>query len=67
MEAISFLSNISGDSDLCQQAQVVFDGMYETWFEDDDEDMEPTLEIYNLLISIYANCGDLKSAEGILA
>jgi pentatricopeptide repeat protein len=67
LEAISFLSNISGDSDLCQQAQVVFDGMYETWFEDDDEDMEPNLEIYNLLISIYANCGDLKSAEGILA
>lgn len=40
--------------------------MYEMWFEDDNEELEPTLEIYNLLVSIYANCGDAKSAETIL-
>jgi pentatricopeptide repeat protein len=66
LEAISFLSNMSGDGDLCQQAQATFDNMYERWFEEDDDSLEPTVEIYNFLIYIYSNCGDLKSAQDIL-
>jgi hypothetical protein len=56
LEALSFLSSISGDQDLCQRAQGVFDAMYEIWSDDDDEDLEPSTEIYNLLISVYSNC-----------
>lgn len=67
LEALSFLSNVSDDQDLCEEAQEVFDGLYETWAADEEDDLEPTTEIYNLLISVYANCGDLKTADGILS
>jgi len=71
LEAISFLSsmnneesNYSHQSDLCKSGQKVFDRMYEKWAIDDIEDLEPTTEIYNLLIQIYANADkDMKLAE----
>lgn len=67
LEALSFLSSVSDDADLCERAQEIFDGMYEKWAVEDDEDLEPTAEIYNLLLTVYANCGDMKTASTILS
>ena len=66
-EALSFLSSVSDDADLCERAQEIFDDMYENWAVEDDEDLEPTVEIYNLLLTVYANCGDMKTASSILS
>ena len=67
LEALSFLSSVSDDADLCERAQEIFDDMYENWAVEDDEDLEPTVEIYNLLLTVYANCGDMKTASSILS
>jgi len=69
LEALSFLSGMSGDEDLIESAQEVFDQMYEAWMNDeyDDLGLEPDTDIYNLLLSIYANCGNMEVAEGIVS
>jgi pentatricopeptide repeat protein len=40
--------------------------MFNKWFENDNDDLEPDTRIYNLLISTYANCGNMVVAEKIL-
>jgi pentatricopeptide repeat protein len=67
LEALSFLSSVSDDPDFCERAQEIFDSMFKNWVEEDDEDLEPTIEIYNFLVSIYANCGDMKTVSIILS
>lgn len=69
LEALLYLSRVVSDDprDLCERAQQVFDNMYENWAINDKDELEPTTEIYNLLISIYASCGDLSTASKILS
>lgn len=71
LEALSFLSIMGDDSTLSQdddadddgipylslKAQSIFDEMYDTWVTNGDEyeDLEPSTEIYNLLIDVYAH------------
>lgn len=60
---------------LAKRAQRIFDEMYEKWVTggDDCEDLEPTTEIYNLLIDVYSHDDDtgtndkgVEIAAGIL-
>lgn len=69
LEALSYLSVISSSeaSDLCRRAQEVFDSMYEEWAIREKDDLEPTTEIYNLMLSIYASSGDITTASMILS
>mmetsp|Transcript_17233 Transcript_17233/g.32621 ORF Transcript_17233/g.32621 Transcript_17233/m.32621 type:complete len:570 (-) Transcript_17233:28-1737(-) len=69
LEALLYLSRVVSDDtdDLCERAQQVFDTMYENWAINDKEDLEPTTEIYNLLLSIYASCGNFETASIILS
>lgn len=65
-QALAFLSNIRNETkqnprgdgdgqDLSVEAQRVFDQMFHEWIVNDKDDLEPTVEIYNFLIDIYAN------------
>jgi pentatricopeptide repeat protein len=69
LEALLYLSRVVSDDpgDLCERAQQVFDSMYENWAINEREDLEPTTEIYNLLLSIYASCRNLQTASIILS
>lgn len=53
LQAMAFLSSI-GDEEACDRAQLTFDEMYENHITEDDASLEPTTEIYNLLIEAYA-------------
>jgi len=59
----------SGVSYLCRRAQSIFDEMFDQWVtnDDPDDDLEPTTEIYNLLIDVYAHAspstGNTKGVE----
>jgi pentatricopeptide repeat protein len=65
-EALKYLSEEAPDEDLPSKAQDLFDTMFNRWFENDNDDLEPDTKIYNLLICIYANCGNMVVAEKIL-
>ena len=66
MEALSFLSTVASDTtDLVGEAQEIFDDMFQKWYDDDREDLEPTTAIYNSLISVYGHSGDAKTASSI--
>ena len=65
-EALRYLSEEEPDQDLPSKAQDLFDTMFNTWFENDNDDLEPDTTIYNVLLSIYANCGNMGLAEKIL-
>jgi len=60
-----------GDADgvsyLCQRAQSTFDEMFDQWVtnDDPDDDLEPTTEIYNLLIDVYARAGSAQKGVEI--
>ena len=53
-----------GISYLCQMAQGIFDDMYNTWIMngEDCEDLQPTSEIYNLLIDVYSHAKTTSSS-----
>lgn len=60
------LSEEAPDLSLTKSAQSLFDTMFKKWFENDNDELEPDTEIYNLLLSIYANCGEMKITEKLL-
>ena len=68
LQAMAFLSSI-GDEEACDRAQQTFDEMYENHMTEDDASLEPTTEIYNLLIEAYAESSRpnaIEMAEKIL-
>ena len=68
LQAMAFLSSI-GDEEACDRAQQTFDDMYENHIIEDDASLEPTTEIYNLLIEAYAESSRpnaIEMAEKIL-
>ena len=68
LQAMAFLSSI-GDEEACDRAQQTFDEMFENFFTEDDASLEPTTEIYNLLIEAYAESSrpsGIEMAEKIL-
>jgi len=62
LQAMSFLSSI-GDEESCDRAQKTFDDMYENFITEDDASLEPTTEIYNLLIEAYAESSRTNAIE----
>ena len=73
LQALSFLSTVQqsdqddhggrygeGD-DLVSEAQQVFDKMFNEWYMNDRDELEPTIEIYNALIEVYANSNSKSS------
>ena len=68
LQAMAFLSSI-GDEEACDRAQQAFDSMYENYIIEDDASLQPTTEIYNLLIEAYAESSKpnaIEMAEKIL-
>ena len=58
-------SSSSFEEDFCQEAQALFDKMFEEWYMNEKDDLEPTTEIYNLLIEIYSNSKHAKDSMKI--
>jgi hypothetical protein len=74
-EALSFLSSLESESDsdsesnaqnakeLCTEAQRIFDKMFEEWYMNRKDELEPTVEIYNLLVAIYSNLDSKRASR----
>ncbi len=47
--------------DYSQEAQALFDKMFEEWYMNEKDDLEPSNDIYNFLIDIYSNSNSAKN------
>lgn len=63
LEALAYLSSV-GDDEAVVRSQRVFDEMYENFTTEDDSSLEPTTEIYNLLLATYAESDPRLNPKG---
>ena len=63
LQAFAFLSSI-GEGGASQRAQETFDEMLQNYFTEEIEELQPTTEIYNLLIDSYAWSSDEDQQNG---
>ena len=72
MQELAFLSTVqvqnqeqqslfAKSNKLTLEAQSIFDKMFHEWYDNEKDDLEPTTEIYNLLIDIYSNNNNNQS------